>query len=149
MTYNIWDRYDGSEQDPSTRLYAMFFYGSLCFYLQKYIFLKGVFVVFICTILLIAGNIESSFFYGLYALCLPYLVLYFAYIPKGYIRYFNSVGDYSYGIYIYGFSIQQMLSHFISPITPLQMLGLSTPLTFLMAYMSWHYVEKPCLKLRG
>jgi peptidoglycan/LPS O-acetylase OafA/YrhL len=62
---------------------------------------------------------------------------------------FFSRGDYSYGIYIYGFPIQQAVAHFL----PLHRtwwinFALALPLTLGCAVLSWHYVEKPCLNLR-
>ena len=60
-----------------------------------------------------------------------------------------SKGDYSYGIYLYGFPIQQMLvmlypgrfmviTHFIC----------SMLLVTCVAMLSWHCIEKPILKVR-
>jgi peptidoglycan/LPS O-acetylase OafA/YrhL len=58
-------------------------------------------------------------------------------------------GDYSYGIYIFGFPIQQTVSHFF----PDQRFwwfnfAASLPATLLFAVASWHFVEKPVLNFR-
>ncbi len=42
-------------------------------------------------------------------LCTPYLVVFMALVPAGFFRTYNKVGDYSYGLYIYGFPVQQSL----------------------------------------
>jgi peptidoglycan/LPS O-acetylase OafA/YrhL len=59
-------------------------------------------------------------------------------------------GDYSYGIYLYGFPIQQTLVH-LFPIFrewwPLLFL-VGAPLTFAFAAISWHFIEKPTLSLK-
>jgi peptidoglycan/LPS O-acetylase OafA/YrhL len=59
-------------------------------------------------------------------------------------------GDYSYGIYLYGFPIQQTLVH-LFPIFreawPLLFL-VGAPLTFAFAAVSWHFIEKPTLSLK-
>jgi peptidoglycan/LPS O-acetylase OafA/YrhL len=59
-------------------------------------------------------------------------------------------GDYSYGIYLYGFPIQQALVH-LFPIFreswPLLFL-VGAPLTFAFAAISWHFIEKPTLALK-
>jgi peptidoglycan/LPS O-acetylase OafA/YrhL len=41
------------------------------------------------------------------ALATPYLVLFIALVPGGWLRHYNRLGDYSYGLYIYGFPTQQ------------------------------------------
>lgn len=83
-----------------------------------------------------------------YTLCLPYLVLYLALVPSGAIRQFNRCGDYSYGIYIYAFPVQQMLAFYWKGITPYEMLLSSFVVTILFAIASWHLVEKRALALK-
>ncbi|MBW8743927.1 MAG: acyltransferase [Sphingomonas sp.] len=58
-------------------------------------------------------------------------------------------GDYSYGIYIYGFPIQQAIAHFLPHARFWYVnLGIALPLTLLFAVTSWHVIEKPVLSLR-
>jgi peptidoglycan/LPS O-acetylase OafA/YrhL len=60
-----------------------------------------------------------------------------------------SNGDYSYGIYLYGFPIQQTVMHLSrGHITPVNFVLASVVLTSLFAAFSWHVVEKPLLRLR-
>ena len=59
-------------------------------------------------------------------------------------------GDYSYGIYLYGFPIQQAL---VAALPALrghgwEMLPLSVILTCACAMVSWHFIEKPALRLK-
>jgi peptidoglycan/LPS O-acetylase OafA/YrhL len=56
-------------------------------------------------------------------------------------------GDYSYGIYIYGFVVQQCVAHYLPAITSYPSLLLSLPMSALLAVLSWHYVEGPFLGL--
>jgi peptidoglycan/LPS O-acetylase OafA/YrhL len=62
---------------------------------------------------------------------------------------FLKTGDYSYGIYLFGFVIQQAVAG-LGPWAHHWWinLGISAPATMLVAVCSWHYVEKPALKLR-
>jgi peptidoglycan/LPS O-acetylase OafA/YrhL len=56
--------------------------------------------------------------------------------------------DYSYGIYIYAFPVQQTLVSFW-PQMPLPAYLLSSfVITVALAALSWHFVEKPALKLK-
>jgi peptidoglycan/LPS O-acetylase OafA/YrhL len=76
---------------------------------------------------------------------LPFVVLAFglshhAWLSRSHER------DYSYGIYIYAFPVQQSLVSFW-PQMPLVPYLLSTlTLTIALAAASWHFVEKPALK---
>jgi peptidoglycan/LPS O-acetylase OafA/YrhL len=57
--------------------------------------------------------------------------------------------DYSYGIYIYAFPVQQMLAHFFIGIDFLMMLISSLFLTISLAFLSWNFIEKPFLRFKN
>ena len=58
-------------------------------------------------------------------------------------------GDYSYGIYIFGFPIQQSIAHFLPAYQKWWVnFGLTLPIVLVFAVASWHLIEKPVLKLR-
>ena len=58
-------------------------------------------------------------------------------------------GDYSYGIYLFNFPIQQTIVHFLPNIRNWWLILLiSIPLTILCAALSWRWIEKPSLKLK-
>jgi peptidoglycan/LPS O-acetylase OafA/YrhL len=78
-----------------------------------------------------------------------YLLLWLAIrLPKS----FQGVGtknDYSYGIYIYGFVAQQLLAMYnVQRWGFAAFAGLSVLGAFAMAFLSWHLVEKPALRLK-
>lgn len=77
---------------------------------------------------------------------LGYLTLLFAYLPDHGVRYFNRMGDYSYGVYIYACPIQQTLVMLQRDISATTLLLQTLPLVLLMASMSWHLIEKPALR---
>lgn len=56
----------------------------------------------------------------------------------------GSMGDFSYGIYLYGFPVQQTLLRFFT-LTPLQLLAAAAPITFAIAAISWFLIEKRAL----
>lgn len=59
-------------------------------------------------------------------------------------------GDYSYGLYIYAYPIQQILVHFKVHEAGVGALFFSSViLALLMAVLSWKFVEKPCLGLKN
>ena len=58
-------------------------------------------------------------------------------------------GDYSYGIYIFGFPIQQAITHFVPEHREWYInLALTLPVVLLFAVASWHLIENPVLGLR-
>ena len=56
--------------------------------------------------------------------------------------------DYSYGIYIYGFPMQQVAVA-LGVVAPLANLALAFVMTVVAAGLSWHLVEKPALALKS
>jgi peptidoglycan/LPS O-acetylase OafA/YrhL len=59
-------------------------------------------------------------------------------------------GDYSYGIYLYGFPIERALFHFLPFLKSWwELFIVALPLTLIFAVLSWHYIEKPCLRLKS
>ncbi|MEP6567914.1 MAG: acyltransferase [Mesorhizobium sp.] len=58
-------------------------------------------------------------------------------------------GDYSYGIYLYGYPFQQALVTLFPKLTsPWMHFGISLVLVTGVAMLSWHFIEKPTLGLR-
>ncbi|MBX2847020.1 MAG: acyltransferase [Acidiferrobacterales bacterium] len=85
------------------------------------------------------------YFYGF---LVPLVALAMAYAPAHILRGYNRIGDYSYGIYIYAFPIQQFLIH-AYPSLNVQKLSLwAVVLSLFAAGISWHFVEKPALKFK-
>jgi peptidoglycan/LPS O-acetylase OafA/YrhL len=82
-------------------------------------------------------------------LTLPYAVLVFGYrAPEVVDRVMRSIGDLSYGTYIYAFPVQQTIIHYDRGIGPPALIALTVPITYACAYASWHLVERPALRLR-
>lgn len=99
-----------------------------------------------CTILV--STLHSVCFQIMFALCAPYTILYLAYIPSGKIRWYNKIGDYSYGVYIYAFLVQQTLCAMIPGISVWTLTLYAGIVTLLFASASWHIIEKPALSLK-
>jgi peptidoglycan/LPS O-acetylase OafA/YrhL len=79
----------------------------------------------------------------------PYLILWLAYQPHLRLPRFSRFGDFSYGIYIYAFPVEQWAAHVFSPdIRAWKVCALSYPIIVVLAALSWHVVERPSLRLR-
>jgi peptidoglycan/LPS O-acetylase OafA/YrhL len=135
--------YDGQ----SLKLFTMFFLGSSFFFLKNNINIRSKLGIPLILTLAISTLDKDAFFLA-YTLLLPYIVFYLAYVPTGSIRHFNKLGDYSYGIYIYAFPIQQMVAALRPNGGVIEMIGLSFLGTCIMAYLSWHLIEERAIKLK-
>jgi peptidoglycan/LPS O-acetylase OafA/YrhL len=95
------------------------------------------------------ASFDKSVFFAAYVLSLAPLVLHLAYIPSGRVRAFNAWGDFSYGVYIYAFPIQQTLALFFPAMALPAMVAASGLLTLGVAMLSWRVIEKRALALKG
>jgi peptidoglycan/LPS O-acetylase OafA/YrhL len=78
-----------------------------------------------------------------------YLVFYVAYERRLPLQRFGRFGDFSYGLYLYAFPIQQLLVLWLRPaLTPPVVFALATLLTLPCAVASWYLVERPFLRLK-
>jgi len=82
-------------------------------------------------------------FFVIVALC--YTVALLAFVPKGMMLQYNRIGDYSYGVYIYAFPVQQLNASLWPSSGPYMNMLLSFPIVLLLASLSWHLVEKVAL----
>jgi peptidoglycan/LPS O-acetylase OafA/YrhL len=80
---------------------------------------------------------------------MPYIVFYVVYLPKGKILNFNKLGDCSYGLYIYAFPIQQLIIHYYTGASILEVTVYSSIFTLILALISWHFVEKKALSYKN
>jgi peptidoglycan/LPS O-acetylase OafA/YrhL len=62
---------------------------------------------------------------------------------------FGRFGDFSYGTYLYGWLVQQLLVWYAGPrLTPLWLFAAAVPISVGLAFGSWHLVEHPALRLK-
>jgi peptidoglycan/LPS O-acetylase OafA/YrhL len=76
-----------------------------------------------------------------------YLVLWFAHHPRIRLHHCARFGDFSYGVYLYGFPVEQLVMQRLGhPVSPFYLFAIATPLTLVLAALSWHGVEKRFLR---
>jgi peptidoglycan/LPS O-acetylase OafA/YrhL len=85
----------------------------------------------------------------LFALLLTYVVLVVAYHPALRIPGLPGKPDYSYGLYVYAFPIQQTLVRLAPDIAPPLLFVAAVVLTLAVAALSWHALEAPALRLKS
>ncbi len=130
------------------RLLSMFFIGASFFVWRDNIRLSSK-LIYIGLPLLLLSAIHKDIFFVVYCLLLPFLIFYAAYIPSGGIRKFNKLGDYSYGIYIYAFPVQQSLLEIAPDISVFSLTVIAFLITLFLSILSWHLIEKRFLKMKG
>lgn len=82
----------------------------------------------------------------LYIPAVAYIVFVLGYHPKLYFAPYTRLGDYSYGLYIYAFPTQQLISYYHQGIKEYQLFALAFPCILVAAVLSWHFIEKPALR---
>ena len=88
------------------------------------------------------GLVQVLIVYG------SYITFYFAFNPAFKLNNFGKYGDFSYGLYIYAFPIQQIVVFYLQKyeLSPMQYFSIQYPIILVAAILSWHIMEKQCLK---
>jgi peptidoglycan/LPS O-acetylase OafA/YrhL len=121
-----------------------FFAGSSLFLFKDFISLNNK-IIFICIMLLVIVAF-LGYTHKFLPLFFPLIVIWLANnLP---FRNFDKYGDFSYGIYLYAFPIQQIVTRIGLNHDPISYLIICFSFTFIAAAFSWHLVEKPFLRLK-
>lgn len=81
---------------------------------------------------------------------LPLPILLFGLSATPYLKSIGEyLGDLSYGIYIYGFPVQQLVVYYLNPIQPIVLTCIAVLITGILSYFSWHWIERPSLSLKN
>ncbi len=129
-------------------LLIMFLIGVNFYNFKNKIQLKLEYLALAIFTLLFFAVTNKIFFNYLYVFLIPYILFYCVYVPKGKIRNFNKIGDYSYGIYIYAFPIQQLVIYSFPKISFSLFIVISIVFTGILSMFSWHFIEKPALSMK-
>jgi len=133
---------------PFFRFSTFFFLGSLAFLFKEKIILNLQLFMLCITTLIGLYFISKPLFSIGYIFSLAYIVLYLAYTTNHIVLNFNKFGDYSYGLYIWAFPVQQIIAYHITNITPLEMFFYTFIATLPIAIASYHYLESKALQLK-
>ncbi|MDR3501938.1 MAG: acyltransferase [Legionella sp.] len=123
-----------------------FIIGSLFFLLRKSIRLNYVFLLPIAFLFFMSPSQYKSIFsvFGL-----SYFAFLIAYSRKLSFSFLDKYGDFSYGLYIFSFPVQQLLIQKVPSISPIGLFLLSLLITLVLSIISWFFIEKPALSLKG
>ncbi|MHC0055474.1 acyltransferase family protein [Actibacterium sp. D379-3] len=90
----------------------------------------------------------TPLFLPLFTVSFVYITFMLGYAQVPALLPYNRLGDYSYGMYIYAFPIQQIVAS-QGVTSPVMNMALAFPATLICAILSWHLIEKPFLRLRS
>lgn len=137
----------GLEIGTLSELLLFFLMGSLAclfkdkIYLNKQIAMIGIFILYIS---LYYGGFKSIF-----AVFGAYLILFIAFLPATKLSMITARGDFSYGVYLYAFPIQQSVTFLFGGKTSVVLnFVISLVVTIICAILSWYLIEKRFLNLK-
>lgn len=81
-----------------------------------------------------------------FPITVTYLLFWIAFHPLIQLHHWAKYGDFSYGIYLYAFPIQQIIALKFPGISPIGMFLLAAPLSTVAGILSWHIIEKRFLR---
>lgn len=135
-----------SSPDRWPELFPFFFVGSAFFLFREHIPKSNVMltasVAVIVTSFIVGGAYWALLFCGTYG------VLFVSLSLASQVKLFGRRVDLSYGVYLYGWPIQQMLLFYAGmKLSPPELFGAALVLSCLIAWISWTIVERPSLGL--
>lgn len=137
------------DDGEAAHLLAIFFVSALMFRHRSRIALRGRWaaVAAIAAVAALGTAVERP----VLVLAIPYLALFFAYRTWGGLRKLAAPGDVSYGLYLLAFPVQQTIVHVWGDphLSPVIVGVLALPITYALAFGSWHVVEKHALRLKA
>jgi len=132
-------------------LQTLFLSGTLLYLFRDKIHMKRryLFIGFLFMLLSLLVKPQGLFNIFILPTYISYVIFYVASIQTSPLRNFGRYGDFSYGMYIYAFPIQQSLvSIFGGTMLPILNFLLASGITLIIAILSWHFIEKPALSLK-
>lgn len=128
------------------RLFSYFFAGViLCLYDERILFNNALFFTVLALFII---SIYARIYNFIGSLLLAYILIGLS--IKLPFSYFDKYGDYSYGLYIYAYPVQQTIYFLYGGLKhPLVFFIISMLATMIPAYLSWIIVEKRCLKKKN
>lgn len=120
---------------------CFFLVGIIVYSYRKLIIINGILTLTFISITTIL--FKTPFFIISFYCTLCYFLLWFG--SRKIIINLRLQGDYSYGVYLYGFLVQQIIASLLPSITSLTSLIIVYPIVFFLASLSWRFIEKPSI----
>ncbi len=158
LGFYVWSRTAHSEWNPKrveqlfgkpeevARLASAFLAGSVFYLYRMQIPRSGVLALVSAGVLVAAAFVAPAMSVAL-PIAGTYLFFFLAFEQRLGISGWGRHGDFSYGVYLYGFPVQQTLVAMIGDkIQPLLLFPMALCGATVLAVMSWYLIERPCLQ---
>ena len=134
-----------SSPDQWPYLFPFFIAGS-AFYIYRDYVPKLLPLCLLAILLIVISSMGGGLYWAL-LLGATYLVVYLALSASVKMELFGSRVDLSYGVYLYGWPVGQLVFYFSGQrLTSYPLFFLSMAITLMLAYASWLFVERPALR---
>jgi peptidoglycan/LPS O-acetylase OafA/YrhL len=101
-------------------------------------------LLLVLVLIFIIVSLKFNFYQNVKHILFTLFVILLGLIPNSTFSKINLFGDLSYGIYIYGFPIQQTLMYFFK-LSTYSLMAYSVLTAIFFGYLSWHLIEKKML----
>ena len=146
LLHGAWATWAGPPDDKSFRALSLIFVAAgLCAQWRDRVPVSHLLMAALVASAALLRN--TGMFFALVTVAVLYASFWIAYAlpalpwPKG--------RDYSYGVFLYAFPVQQAIAALWPGITPLAMFAIAAPTVLLLAMASWHGLEAPALRLKN
>jgi peptidoglycan/LPS O-acetylase OafA/YrhL len=129
--------------------FIFFFFSGACFALYQHRVRLTPALLVATLLLMLASAFDATAFFVAWHLLIGYAIVLMAYVKVPLLAHYNKVGDYSYGVYIYAFAIQQALVALNPGISVAELTVYAFAATLGLSIFSWHCVESPCMRLKS
>lgn len=134
-------------EEDYLELFPYFAGGSLVYLLRGRIPVSPILMA--AAFLALLSALWTDAFNQVFAVVGSYLIISIAYSRHLQLGNFSKNGDFSYGIYIYAYPVQQVVSQFSRPEAQwFENLLIAYPIILGCAFASWHWVENPALSMK-
>ena len=103
----------------------------------------------VVALLVLVVTARAGLFLEAFPICGGYLVIYLALNPLIPVIPAARFGDLSYGLYIYGWPVEQTVLFFRPGTGPVALFVIAFSITAVIAFLSWHLVEKRALRWKS
>ena len=135
--------------DQTLRLFLYFGLGMAAYLYRDSIPMDISYLIF-CVLVLVIASVKNGLHDSLFVFVLTYMVLYIGFHKRIYISWFAKIGDFSYGVFIYSFPVQQTVVHLYGgKMDPWVNFAISLVVSLILGALSWHLCEKRLLKFKS
>ncbi|MDZ4309656.1 MAG: acyltransferase [Cypionkella sp.] len=139
--------HDGSDIGKLHRLWFAFFIGIVIGRYVEILWFR--FWMVALAVIVSIALFRTPLFETVLILSIGLAVFWFAFQQATWLAPFRRMHDYSYGIYIYAFPVQQAVVHLAPNLSPMGNAIVSLVVTVPIAALSWHWIEKPILAMKS